>query len=80
MTEFAKYVKIREQGFVAADAYRIARVDGLSVIESIRMLRAVFALSLSDAKEVTIVASGTASNIAEHEARIASKLGGGKNE
>jgi hypothetical protein len=74
MKEFSEYERKREEGADAIAVYRAARADGLTEIDSIRMLRDVFTMSLRQAKEVTIVATGTARNLAEHEQQLAAEL------
>jgi ribosomal protein L7/L12 len=75
MTEFPKFIAMRDSGVSCADVYREGKREGLSEIESIRMLRVVFGLTLAEAKEVTITASGTALSLADHEAATAAELG-----
>lgn len=74
MSEFEQFRKWKLDGMSAHDAYRRARQMGVTEVDSIRMLRSVFELSLRDAKEVTIVASGTATSLEEHEASVASDV------
>lgn len=52
MIEFEKYELMRAQGTDAHGAYLLAKNDGLDQIVSIRMLRAVYGLTLDDAKKV----------------------------
>jgi hypothetical protein len=74
MSEFPQYEAMRDEGASAHDLYRKARADGHDDITCIRMLRAVFGFSLREAKEVLIVASGTAASLDEHEERLAREL------
>jgi len=74
MKEFAKYADMRDAGGAPDEVYMAAKASGLSEIEAIRMLRTVFGMSLQEAKETTIVASGSASSLKEHEEQIAREL------
>ncbi len=53
MSEFPKYAEMRSQGASARNVYLAAQADGLDAIQTIRMLRQVFGLSLVEAKQVT---------------------------
>jgi hypothetical protein len=75
MNEFSKYARMRDDGFGADEVYRAAKADGLTEVESIRMLRAVFGLSLAAAKEVTVVSGGAVASLDEHLAHLATALG-----
>jgi hypothetical protein len=69
-----KYEAMRDAGASTNQVYLKAMADGLREIECIAMLRRVFDLSLLDAKEVTIVASGVASSLDEHQQRLIEDL------
>jgi ribosomal protein L7/L12 len=53
MSEFSKYESLKSRGIGALDAYLSAKRDGVDQIASIRMLRAVYGLSLEEAKKVS---------------------------
>jgi len=68
MDDFRKYKQMRDDGALPGGVYRAARNDGVDKVTLIRLLRRVFDLSLAQAKEVTIVASGRADALSEHQA------------
>lgn len=74
MTEFDQYEALKRDGSTPAEVYKDARRAGMGKIEAIRMLRAVFGLSLRGAKEAMIVGSGTAESLSAHEEAIAREL------
>jgi hypothetical protein len=74
MIEFAKFKGMHDQGIGPVEAYRLAKNDGLNEIDSILMLRTVYAQTLREAKETTIVASGAASNLDEHEGSVTREI------
>jgi hypothetical protein len=67
MDDFRKYEQMRDEGSSPRDVYLTAKADGLDEITSLRLLRKVFALSLTGAKEVTIVASGAANSLEDFQ-------------
>jgi hypothetical protein len=52
------------------DFYRTAKAQGLSDIACIRLIRHVFHLSLTQAKEVMVVANEYADSLVEHQENI----------
>ena len=56
MDDFTKYASLRVEGGGAADAYLIAKRDGLDLFARIRMLRSVYGLSLESAKRIFVEA------------------------
>ncbi|HEX7380317.1 MAG TPA: hypothetical protein VF278_24595 [Pirellulales bacterium] len=56
MNEFSKCDQLRLAGKTAADVYAAASRDGVDDIRAIRMLRALFGMSLGEAKEAIGVA------------------------
>jgi hypothetical protein len=74
MADSSKYEAMRDTGATPGQVYLTAIEDGLREIDCIIILRRVFDLSLIDAKEVTIVASGVASSLDEHQQRLAEDL------
>lgn len=69
-TDLDVFHELQAAGASPADAYRAAKMLGLTEIVAIRMLREVFGLDLVRAKEVTLVASGEADSLAQHEERL----------
>ncbi len=67
-----KYVQMKNQGAIPIDIYLAAKADQLDGISRIRLLRQIFDLSLTEAKEVSIIADGT--SLAAHNERIADAL------
>lgn len=51
--EFSKFEKLRNEGRTAAAAYQVAKADQLGDLFALRMLRAVYGLSLPDAKRIS---------------------------
>jgi ribosomal protein L7/L12 len=74
MTEFPRYEALYQSGTSAVEVYRVAKSAGMSDMEAIRMLRAVFGMSLRDAKETMVVGSGIADSLAAHEQAMADEL------
>jgi len=74
MTEFTRYVELATAGATRVEVYRAGRAAGLGEIDAIRMLRYVFGMSLKEAKETSIMASGSAGSLKEHEEEIARQL------
>jgi hypothetical protein len=62
MDDFTKYRRMRDEGADAATVLRCAIDDGVDLITRVRMLRAVFALDLHDAKEVMLAVEGVTAN------------------
>jgi hypothetical protein len=65
---------MRKSGASPEDVYRSAEQDGVDAITRIRLIRAVYSLSLGQAKEVVVRADGRASSLDEHQAKIADNL------
>jgi hypothetical protein len=74
MSEFPQYEELRAGGATPVQVYQGAKAAGMGQIDAIRMLRTVFGLSLAEAKEVPIVASGVANSLREHEENLAREL------
>jgi hypothetical protein len=72
--DFSKYEAKRTAGESAEAIARASIADGLDTPAQIRMLRALFQLSLPGAKEVVLRAKCIASSLEEHEDRIADAL------
>lgn len=65
MIEFRKYIQMRESGEDALAANSQAKKDGLDTLKRIRMLRAVYNLSLKKAQGV-IFKEDTGKDIENH--------------
>jgi hypothetical protein len=72
--DFSKYEKMRDAGASAEDVYREAARDGLDTITQIRLIRAVYSLSLGEAKDVFVRAEGLAESRNEFQGMIADCL------
>lgn len=69
MDTFAKYEKMRDAGADAPAVYEQALADGVDRIAVVRLLRAVFALDLVQAKEAISTAEG-ATSLSEHQEHL----------
>ncbi len=67
---FQKYEKMRDQGGSPKEVYLAAKKDGLDFLALIRLLRKVFSLSFTQAKEVTVIGDGLASSLDEHQGKF----------
>ena len=56
MTEFPRYAELRDTGSGPKEVYLAAKETGLGLVDSIRMLRAVYGLTIADAKGVCVEA------------------------
>lgn len=56
--EFPAFHKMKQRGDTAVSCARVAIAGGLDFTAQIRMLREVFGLSLTDAKEVRVMCDG----------------------
>lgn len=74
MDDFSKYEALRDAGASPKDVYRIAKADGFDAITLLRLLKKVFALSLPQAKEVTLIAEHTANSLDEFQEKLVSGL------
>jgi ribosomal protein L7/L12 len=70
MNEQSKYGEMVGSGADAGQVYLAAKADGLSSLESIRLIRELFGLSLVEAKEVSVVADELASSLSEYQERF----------
>ncbi len=66
----AKYQQLAEQGATAQAVYLIAHADGLNLMQSIKLLRELFGLSLVAAKEVTVTADGRYKSLSDYQASL----------
>ncbi len=74
--DFSKYETMRDAGASAEDVYLEAARDGLDNITQIRLIRAVYSLSLGEAKDVFVRAEGLAGSRDEFQGMIADSLSG----
>jgi len=72
--DFAKYEEMRAAGANAGQVYLAAEKSGADFPCCLRLLRKVFGLSLVEAKEVIIVASGQATSLSEYQERFLEPL------
>lgn len=72
--EFYLYVSMCLGGATPREVYLQAKTDGLGDISCVRLLRAVFSLSLIEAKEIVVTVSGRAKSLLEHQANLAPAL------
>ena len=72
--DFIKYVSMKESGSTVDDVYRTAVNDQVDLITRIRLIRSVFLLSHSAAKEVVVRAGGDSQSLDEHQGKIAKEL------
>jgi ribosomal protein L7/L12 len=70
LNEQSKYDEMVHSGADAGQVYLAAKADGLGWIESIRLIRELFGISLVEAKEVSVVADGLASSLSEYQERF----------
>ena len=71
---FTKYDGMRDTGVGPEEVYRVAMQDGIDAITRVRLIRAVYSLSLTQAKEVIVRAEGSASSLDEYQRKIAENL------
>lgn len=65
-----KYEALRGSGNTPLEIYLVAKQDGLNKAARIKLLRLLFNLSLSEAKEVTIRARTDGDTLSEYQARL----------
>ena len=62
-----KYSKMRDEGRDAGEVYLAAKQDGYGFPACVKLLRWVFGLSLTEAKEVALVTDGKAKSLTQHQ-------------
>ena len=72
--DFSKYESLRDSGSSPEKVYQQAVKDGIDPITRIRLIRAVFALSPAQAKEVIVQAEGDAASLDQHQENIANAI------
>jgi len=75
MTEFDTYREMKNAGASPQEVWCAAERDGVSRIEAIRLLRAIFGFDLEQAKEV-MVRADAAESLDEHQRRLAKSIDG----
>ena len=69
--DWTKYEQLRDRGMWEHDVYRQAVADGVCPFpDCIRMLKDVFRVDLSRAKEIHLQADGIANSLEEYQASI----------
>lgn len=68
--DFSTYRQMKERGESPAACWLASREAGLKVFAGIRMLREVFGLTLTEAKEVAIVAEGRFASLDEYQGDV----------
>jgi hypothetical protein len=68
--DFSTFHAIKQRGESATGCARAARDAGLTFFERIRMLRAVFGVSITDAKEAIIITEGRWSSLDEYQEQL----------
>ena len=71
---FTKYETLRVAGSSAEEVYQTVQREGIDPITRIRLIRAVFSVSLGQAKEVIVRAEGRAPSLDKHQESIADAL------
>ncbi len=74
MDNIKKYEQLKTTGASPEEVYRIAEADGLNSIQRIKLVKQLYSLGLKEAKQVSIVASGVASSLDEHQSNLADAL------
>ncbi len=74
--DFGKYESMRAGGTTAEAVYRQSIDDGIDPITRVRLIRAVFALTLGQAKDVIVRAEGEAVSSHDQQQKIADALSG----
>ncbi len=72
--DFTKYEAMRNSRATSEHVYQSALQDGLDANTRIRMIRAVYSLSLGQAKEVINRAEGQTTKIDDQQSKIADIL------
>lgn len=72
--DFTKYEAMRNSGVSAEKVYQASVEDGVDSITRIRLIRAVYSLSPSEAKEVIVRAERLASSLDQFQSEIADDL------
>jgi hypothetical protein len=72
--DFSKYEAMRNSGSTPEDVYQAAVRDGVDDIARIRLIRAVYSLSLKQAKELMGRAEGLAASLDQYQSQIADEL------
>ncbi|NRA28031.1 MAG: hypothetical protein HRU10_12380 [Opitutales bacterium] len=68
--DFSEFEIMKAANVSAEMAYLYSKKIGLDLFTQIRMLRSVYEMSIQEAKEVTIKASGTSKTLSEHQEKL----------
>jgi hypothetical protein len=68
--DFSKYELMKKSGSSAEQVWLEAVRDSFDMITRIRLIRAVFSLSMVDAKEVWVRAEGLADSLEAHQEKF----------
>jgi hypothetical protein len=71
MDDFNKYERMLSQGSSPRQIYVAGKIDGLDSLALIRLLRSVCRLSLTDAKEVIVIADELAVSLNDFQEKMA---------
>lgn len=74
MDNFRKYHQLKLNGRANHDVYQVAKADGMDTAGCVRMLRQVFQLSLSEAKEVMVIAEQLGGSLDDYQEKLADRL------
>jgi len=74
LDDFSKYEAMRDSGRRPEEVYQEAIRDGIDQITRIRLIRAVYSLDPRQAKEVIVLAEGSASSLDEYQGKLADKF------
>ena len=72
MDDFSVYQSMKKRGCTADEVFQQAVRDGIDAIAVVRMLRAVFDLSLGDVKDIRHRAMGGSAE--DHESALAEEI------
>jgi hypothetical protein len=78
--DFSKYESMKQAGSSPEEVYRAAVRDGVDNISMFRLIRSVFAMSLTEAKEVIVRGQGWANSLEEYHDQIADILEAGEEQ
>jgi len=70
MDNFDKYYQMRDEGYNPQEVYLSALDDNLNTVACIRMLNNVFSLSITEAKEVTIIARKLGTSLNDYQEKF----------
>jgi GNAT superfamily N-acetyltransferase len=74
MADYSKYEQMRDAGATPQDVYQMVKADHHTPIDSIKILRRVFGLTLVEAKEIIVIGDGLVLSLDDHQAGLAPAL------